>query len=86
MKTTRDKSASESMDNRMRISNHRIMVPHTKLLTGSVEGKFPVTLDDGKTIIFISDKSKEAETRKKFEIRRKRSMMFTPSLPLGPIQ
>jgi len=69
MKTTRDKSASDSMDNRMRISNHRIMVPHTKLLTGSVEGKFPVTLDDGKTIIFISDKSQETETRRRYELR-----------------
>jgi len=57
------------MDNRMRISNHRIMVPHTKLLTGSVEGKFPVTLDDGKTIIFISDKSQETETRRRYELR-----------------
>ncbi|MEI6683502.1 MAG: hypothetical protein WCO44_12775 [Bacteroidota bacterium] len=69
MKTTRDKSASDSMDNRMRISNHRIMVPHTKLLSGSVEGKFPVTLDDGKTIIFISDKSQETETRRRYELR-----------------
>ena len=53
----------------MRISNRRIMVPHTKLLSGSVEGKFPVTLDDGKTIIFISDKSKETETRRRYELR-----------------
>ena len=35
----------------------------------SVVDKYPVTLDDGKTIIFISDKSKEPETRKRYEQR-----------------
>lgn len=40
-----------------------------KLLTGSTIDKFPVVLDGGKTIIFISDRSKEEETRLKYKMR-----------------
>jgi Tol biopolymer transport system component len=40
-----------------------------KLLTGSTIDKFPVVLDNGKTIIFISDPSKEAECRLKYSMR-----------------
>lgn len=54
----------------MNIANQRFHVPHAKLLTGSTSDKFPVVLDGGKTIVFISDKSKEAETRVKYELRR----------------
>ena len=36
------------------------------LLTGSTADKYPVMMDDRKTIIFISDKSKENETRQRF--------------------
>jgi len=39
------------------------------LLTGSTENKHPVMLDDRKTIIFISDKSREDETRLKYMTR-----------------
>lgn len=43
---------------------------HTpKLLTGSTIDKYPVVLDGGKTIIYISDRSKEAETRLKYKMR-----------------
>ena len=34
---------------------------------GSTSGKYPVILNDGRTIIFISDKSKAEETRQKYE-------------------
>jgi hypothetical protein len=40
-----------------------------KLLTGSTIDKYPVVLDGGKTIIFISDKSKEDEIRLKYKMR-----------------
>jgi len=43
----------------------------SKLLTGSTIDKYPVILDGGKTIIFISDKSKEAETREKYALRKR---------------
>jgi len=60
----------DTLEKRMNLANNRFKVPHVKLLTGSVADKFPVVLDGGKTIIFISDKSKEAETRLKYEMRR----------------
>jgi hypothetical protein len=56
----------------MNVSNHQLKVPHSKLLTGSIQNKYPVVLDGGKTIIFISDKSKEAEIIKRYELRRKK--------------
>ena len=43
----------------------------SKLLTGSTIDKHPVILDGGKTIIFISDKSKEAECREKYALRKR---------------
>jgi hypothetical protein len=39
---------------------------NTILLTGSTADKYPVMMDDRKTIIFISDKSKEEETRQRY--------------------
>ncbi len=60
------------LENRMSLTNHQVKVPHAKLLTGSIQNKYPVILDGGKTILFISDKSKEAETIKRYELRRKR--------------
>jgi len=39
------------------------------LLTGSTNDKYAVVMDNGKTIVFISDKSKEEETRLKYQMR-----------------
>ena len=41
----------------------------SKLLTGSTNDKYAVVMDNGKTIIFISDRSKEEETRLKYKQR-----------------
>jgi hypothetical protein len=60
----------DTLENRMNLANHRFKIPDSKLLTGSTAGKFPIILDDGRTIIFIADKSKESETRMKYELRR----------------
>jgi len=38
-----------------------------KLLTGVTADKYAILLDDGKTVVFISDKNKEAETRLKYK-------------------
>lgn len=38
-----------------------------KPLTGATSDKYAILLDDGKTVVFISDKSKEAETRLKYK-------------------
>ena len=53
----------------MMLENNRNKIPDSKLLSGSITDKYPVILDGGKTIIFISDKSKEAETKQKYESR-----------------
>ena len=58
------------MDNRMGISNHQFTVPKSKLSSGSVIDKYPVMLDDGRTIIFISDKSREREIRLRYALRK----------------
>jgi hypothetical protein len=60
---------NDVLTNRMNLANHRLNVPHSKLLTGSIVDKYPVVLDGGKTIIFIADKSMEAETRYRYELR-----------------
>jgi hypothetical protein len=57
---------NDSLANRMSLGNHRLNVPHAKLATGSVLDKFPIVLDGGRTVIFISDKSKEAEIRLRY--------------------
>ena len=63
---------NDVLANRMNLANHRLDVPHSKLSTGSVIDKYPVVLDGGKTIIFITDKSMEAETRYRYELRKQR--------------
>jgi len=60
----------DAEDNRLEISNHQNKVPKSKLLTGSVVEKFPVLLDDGKTIVFIADKSREREVRLRYAMRK----------------
>ncbi len=70
MKNARPVTTADVIDNRLKISNHQGTVPKSKLATGSVVGLFPVILDGGRTIIYISDLRKEAETRKKYELRK----------------
>jgi len=60
------------IENRMNLANQQGKVPYAKLLKGSLQNKYPVILDGGKTILFISDKSKEAETILRYEMRKKR--------------
>jgi len=47
-----------------------LKIPNAKLLTGSLVGKYPIVMDDGRTTIFISDLSKESETRERYQLRR----------------
>jgi hypothetical protein len=62
---------NDILSNRMNLANHRMSIPNAKLLTGSVTDKYPVILDGGKTVIFIADKSMEAETRYRYELRKR---------------
>lgn len=58
----------DTLENRMNLARIRSKIPDDKLLMGSIKGKFPVILGDGKTTIYISDESKEAETRLRYEL------------------
>lgn len=62
---------SDVIENRMNLSNQRNSIPASKLVKGCTQDKYPVILDNGKTIIFISDKSQEAEIRFRYNSRRK---------------
>ncbi len=62
---------NDAMENRMLQAHNREKISDAKLLMGSTKGKYPVMLDDGKTIIYISDESKEAETKLRYELLMK---------------
>ena len=61
---------NDTLEKRMNHEHQRGKVPQAKLMTGSTVKKYPVILDGGKTIIYITDKSKEAETIEKYESRK----------------
>jgi hypothetical protein len=58
---------NDMLDNISDLSSHRSKISSEKLLMGSTIGKYAVALDDGRTVVFISDKSKEEEIRHKYE-------------------
>lgn len=60
----------DTLEYRMMQERHRLKILDSKLLMGSTKDKYPVILDDGRTTIFIADKSKEAETREKYRLLR----------------
>lgn len=60
--------SDDKLKNRNGLALNRSKIPDEKLLMGSISDKYPVVMDDGRTIIYISDKSKEAETRLKYEL------------------
>ncbi|MCK9203376.1 MAG: hypothetical protein M0P58_02940 [Bacteroidales bacterium] len=59
----------DTLEYRMMLEQQRLKIPESKLLSGSVIGKYPISLDGGKTTIFISDQSKEADVRERYEMR-----------------
>ena len=61
--------------------NKRIKKQDSKLLTGSLTGKYPIILDGGRTTLFISDKSKEVEAIEKYEQRRGNKPVFYSKKP-----
>jgi len=70
MKKIRHIKKGDALDNRIDISNQQVTVPKSKLTSGSVAEKFPVLLDDGRTIVFIADKSREQEIRLRYARRK----------------
>jgi hypothetical protein len=61
---------NDTLENRLNLARIRAKIPDDKLLMGSIRDKYPVVLDDGKTVIYISDKSKAEETRLKYKLLR----------------
>lgn len=61
---------NDKMDNRNSLALHRSKIPDDKLLMGSIKNKYPVVLDDGRTVVYISDESKAEETRLKYKLLR----------------
>ena len=59
----------DKFDKRRILMNSKRVIPKEQLEVGSTKDKFPVVLDGGKTIIFISDKSKEQETISRYKYR-----------------
>jgi hypothetical protein len=58
----------DKLDNRNSLALHRSKIPDDKLLMGSTKGKYPVVMDDGRTVVYISDESKADETRLKYQL------------------
>lgn len=65
-----------TLEYRMMLEHNRLKIPNSKLLTGSLNGLYPIVLDGGKTTIFISDKSKESETRERYQLRKDSKLNF----------
>ncbi|MCX6246138.1 MAG: hypothetical protein NTW10_00255 [Bacteroidetes bacterium] len=70
-----------TLEYRMMMEHNRLKIPNSKLLTGSLAGKYPISLDGGRTTIFISDMSKEAEIREKYQQRQDNKLFFFAKKP-----
>jgi hypothetical protein len=75
MKTSRVEKTKAPLSHGVAMPVHRVPATGTHHLPGSITDMYPVTLDGGKTVIFISDKSKESETRHNYELRKEQRMM-----------
>lgn len=58
---------NHKMEQRLKMEHNREKISNERILMGSTKGKYPVVLDGGRTIVYISDRSKEMEVRMKFE-------------------
>jgi hypothetical protein len=59
---------NDAFDNSLDQPNSRYKISDERLSMGSTIDKYPVALSDGRTIVYISDRSKEAEIRLKYEL------------------
>ena len=69
MKHSRQLSKNDSIDSKIELSNYQEVIPKSKLSLGSLINKYPIFLDN-KTVIFITDQTKESEIRQKYESRK----------------
>ena len=61
---------NDILDNFPGLSPGRSKIPIEKLMMGSITGKYAVALAEGRAVVFISDKKKEAEIGLKYEALR----------------
>ncbi len=59
----------DSFENRYKFNSPQNTIPPAKMLAGSTKDKFAIVLDGGKTVIFISDRSKMKETIERYQNR-----------------
>jgi len=59
----------DMFDNRHNLFNHQKPIPKEKQQNGSTKDKYPVVLDDGKTVIFIDDIAKKQEVIDRYKNR-----------------
>ena len=70
MKNIRHIATNDVLGNRLELSNHKVAIPVSKLLSGSVTEKYPVLLDDGRTVVYITDRSREREIRLRYGLKK----------------
>jgi len=59
-----------------RLKNQQGIIPKAQQENGSTEDKFPIVLDDGKTVIYVSDKKKAKEVIERYKNRGKHLIRF----------
>ncbi|MBW6479378.1 MAG: hypothetical protein K0B37_08125 [Bacteroidales bacterium] len=62
------------IENSLNLASNRNEISNEKMLMGSTSNKHPVFLNDGRTVVFISDKSREAEIRLKYELLKEKKI------------
>jgi hypothetical protein len=51
---------------------NKVKATHPKTKNGKTSDKYPVVLDGGRTVIFVSDRSKEIEIRERYEMSQRK--------------
>jgi hypothetical protein len=59
----------DKYDVRSKLLHPQEAIPVGKQVSGSTKDKYPVVLDGGRTIIFITNKAKEQETIERYKTR-----------------
>lgn len=70
MRPTQHNHTNNVPGNSFELAHHPRRVPKHRNSTGSLTGKYPIILDDGRTIIYVSDKNKENEIRSKYSLKK----------------
>ena len=58
------------------LNSHKGIIPKSQQQNGSTEDKFPIVLDDGKTVIYVTDKKKAKEVIERYKNRLNHLIRF----------